>query len=94
MYFNQSECGNRIKQLRNEQGLTQEQFSKHLNISDSHFRKIEAGTNGCSIDLLVEIAEYFDVSLDYLILGKKIEEEVIRKRIATAVNILNSCLEG
>lgn len=92
MYFDTKASGARIKQLRNEHGLTQEQFSQHLNISDSHLRKIESGISGGSIDLLVEIAEYFNVSLDYLVLGKKISEEVIRKRIATAINILNSCV--
>ena len=93
MYFDPKACGARIKQLRNEHGLTQEQFSKHLVITDVHLRRIESGASGGSIDLLVEIAGYFDVSLDYLILGKKISEEIIRKRIASAISILGSCLD-
>ena len=93
MYFDPKESGKRIKQLRQEHELTQEQFSKHLGITDSHLRKIESGVSGGSIDLLVEIAGYFNVSLDYLVLGKKISEEIFRKRVASAISILSSCLE-
>lgn len=92
MYFDPKSRGARIKKLRTAHGLTQEQLSQHLNISDSHLRKMESGVSGGSIDLLVEIAEYFDVSLDYLVLGKTLSEEIMRKRITTAINILNACV--
>lgn len=92
MYFDPKFSGARIKKLRIAHGLTQEQFSQHLNISDSHLRKVESGVSGGSIDLLVEIAEYFDVSLDYLILGKTLSEEIVRKRINTAISILSTCV--
>ena len=92
MYFDPKSSGARIKKLRTAHGLTQEQLSQHLNISDSHLRKMESGVSGGSIDLLVEIAEYFDVSLDYLVLGKTLSEEIMRKRITTAINILNACV--
>lgn len=92
MYFDPKSSGARIKKLRTAHGLTQEQFSQHLNISDSHLRKVESGVSGGSIDLLVEIAEFFDVSLDYLVLGKTLSEEIVRKRINAAINILNACV--
>lgn len=92
MYFDPKSSGARIKKFRTIHGLTQEQFSQHLNISDSHLRKMESGVSGGSIDLLVEIAEYFDVSLDYLLLGKTLSEEIMRKRITAAINILNACV--
>lgn len=92
MYFDPKSSGTRIKKLRTAHGLTQEQLSQHLNISDSHLRKMESGVSGGSIDLLVEIAEYFDVSLDYLVLGKTLSEEIMRKRITAAINILNACV--
>lgn len=93
MYYDLAACGKRIRELRISHDLKQEAFSLHLNISDSHLRKIEAGIHGGSIDVLVEIAKYFDVTMDYLILGRRIEEEVVRKRIASAISILNSCLD-
>ena len=40
-----------------------------MNISDRHMRSLEKGTY-TPLDLFVEIAVHFDVTLDYLILGK------------------------
>ncbi|MDD3279919.1 MAG: helix-turn-helix transcriptional regulator [Lachnospiraceae bacterium] len=45
MYFDPKSSGARIKKLRTAHGLTQEQFSQNLNISDSHLRKVESGVN-------------------------------------------------
>lgn len=60
----------RIAKLRMEMGMTQQQMADKLNISLAHCRSLETGRRGCSIDLLVEIAFVFDISLDYLILGR------------------------
>ena len=43
---------------------------EEIGVSDTHYRKIEAGTRTGSLELIVEMAEYFDVSLDYLLLGE------------------------
>ena len=40
-----------------------------LNISDRHMRSLEKGEYTPSLDLFVEIAVYFDVTLDFLIRG-------------------------
>jgi len=71
MIFDTNVCGIRIKALRTKNGITQEILAEQLHISDEHLRKIEAGSRGASIDLFIEIAEYFGVSLDYLLLGRE-----------------------
>ena len=40
------ECGKRIRQLRKEHGITQEQLAAKLNIGERHMRKIEMGGKG------------------------------------------------
>lgn len=70
MYFNIKDCGQRIRELRKAQGLTQEQLSTQLGIGERHLRKLEQGDTCGSIDLLIDIADYFEVTLDYLLLGK------------------------
>ena len=70
MRFDPVECGKRIAKFRLEQGETQQQMSDKLNISLDHYRGIEAGRRVVSLDLLIEMAFIFDVSLDYLILGR------------------------
>ena len=68
--FDTKACGSRIRELRRRCALTQEEFANQLNTSKSHVNKMENGQRGASIDLYIEIAQYFDVSLDYLLLGR------------------------
>lgn len=53
-------------------GSTQEEISEVLNVDRSFYSRIEAGKKGASIDLLIQLSALFNVSLDYLILGKYI----------------------
>lgn len=70
MQYNITECGSRIKELRKASGLTQAQLSFQLNIRSESISAIENGRRAASIDLLIDIAQVFDVTLDYLILGR------------------------
>ncbi len=70
MKYNPTEIGARIRTLRLTLGCSQESFSEHLHISREHLARIEAGSRNPSIDLIIEIADAADVTLDYLILGK------------------------
>ena len=83
MYYNQLETGKRIQKLRRECYLTQEELAIKLNISDRHPRNLERGEYAPSIDLFVEIAAFFDVTLDYLIIGKVLSdhEEHLRNKL-------------
>ena len=72
MYYDQKESGMRIAALRKQKGLTQEQFADKMNITTSNVGKLERGLQGMSIDLLIEIAVFFSVSTDYILLGQEI----------------------
>ncbi len=74
MYYDQKESGKRIAKLRKDKGLTQEQLAESLNISTDYVGKMENGRYGGSVDLLVEISEFFEVTLDYLVLGKEMSD--------------------
>ena len=82
--FNMKDFGSRLRMLRNACGLTQEELCDELGISDTHYRKIEAGSRTGSLELIVEMAEYFHVSLDYLLLGAT-ESNSKAKRVILAV---------
>ena len=75
MYFDLVETGKRIKEIRYAKGLTQIAFAEKINVSRSYINKIENGIKSPSVDLLIEIAVFGGVSLDYLILGRKPAEE-------------------
>lgn len=70
MYHQFEEIGKRIRRLRRSAGFTQERLADELNISLDHLGKIETGKHRCSLDILIDIADLFDVSLDQLILGR------------------------
>lgn len=70
MSYDMKKSGERIRQLRIESGLTQEQVAETLNISRTFYSRVETGEKGCSIDLFLQVSNLFHVSLDYLVLGK------------------------
>ena len=59
------QIGNKIKELRIELGITQEELSKALNISSQAVSKWENGGLP-DLELIPEIAKYFNVTTDYL----------------------------
>ena len=80
MYYDQFNTGKRIQKLRRERYLTQEELAVRLNVSD---RSLESGEYIPSIDLFIEIAAFFDVTLDHLIMGKSLsdQEESLRNKL-------------
>lgn len=88
MYFDLVETGKRIKEIRDAKGLTQIAFAEKINVSRSYMNKIENGSKSPSIDLLIEIAVFGDVTLDYLILGR-IQDETQNKKETELTEKLN-----
>lgn len=58
---------NRIKELRTEFGITQADLAKLLKISDRAVGYYEKGEREPDNETLIKIAEYFKVSVDYLL---------------------------
>jgi len=65
----------RIKELRKSKNLTQKQFAEILDVQISSVKKFENGTRRPVLDKLIVIADYFHVSLDYLV-GRTENSEV------------------
>lgn len=88
MYYDLKESGARIQALRKEKGLTQEQLAAKLNINTDSLGKIERGIKGLSIDLLIEIAVFFSVSLDYIVLGREMQIDLTKQTLGSIINQL------
>jgi len=58
---------NNIKHLRTLKSLTQEQFAKDLKVSRSRISSYEENRAIPPIDFLIELSEYFNISMDILI---------------------------
>ncbi|MBP3038534.1 helix-turn-helix transcriptional regulator [Bacillaceae bacterium Marseille-Q3522] len=57
----------RLRMLRDEHNLKQEEMAKKLNITTSAYGYYEQGRNEPSIETLQKIAMIFRVSIDYLV---------------------------
>lgn len=57
----------RLKELRLERKLTQSDLSKILDVDRTTVMKWESGERETNFTMLVEIADFFDVSLDFLL---------------------------
>jgi transcriptional regulator with XRE-family HTH domain len=56
----------RVKTLRKENNLSQNDIAKALNISRSAYGNCERGVHDFSLEVLWRIADYYNTSLDYL----------------------------
>lgn len=63
--------GDRLKELREDRTLKQSELADILKLSRNTISSYETNTNEPSIDVLVSIANFFDVSLDYLLCRTK-----------------------
>ncbi len=57
----------RIRQLRKERHITQIKMAMDLNMSQNTISRYESGGREPGIAELIAIADYFNVSVDYLI---------------------------
>lgn len=59
--------GDKIKSLRKSKKINQQQLADSVNLSRSAIGMIEANKNGASSEKLKEIADFFGVTVDYLL---------------------------
>lgn len=57
----------RIRDLREDADLTQAEISRHLNISQRAYSHYESGTRDIPTNILIAIADFYEVSIDYLL---------------------------
>lgn len=56
----------RLKELREEKGLTQKEIATAINTSQTNIARWEKGNNEPSYIYLVKLSDYFNCSLDYI----------------------------
>ena len=80
--------GAKVKQRRLALSLTQEKVSEKLDLSESFYSRIERGERVLSVETLIKIANYFDLSLDYLLLDST--HSSINKKLQTELESISS----
>lgn len=77
--MNQQKIGSFLKELRKEKGLTQEQLSEVVNVSNRTVSRWETGNNLPDLSVLIELAEFYDVDIRELIDGERKSENMDRE---------------
>ena len=59
--------GKHLKQLRLSRDITQKQLAENIGASERGIQNYELNQRKPTFDMLIALADYFDVSLDYLV---------------------------
>ena len=78
--------GKRIAELRSKAGISQAKLSELIGLHVKTISKAERGVNGLSVDNLLALAEYFNVSLEFLV---GVESEI--EDIDYVVSLYRNC---
>lgn len=72
--LNLATVGDKIRQIREKRGLTQDQLCQKANISKGFLSDVENGKRNISSQKLLEVANVLGASIDYLLKDELIEE--------------------
>lgn len=59
-----------IRNLRKDNDKTQEELAAYLNMTQTNYSKYELGKINISIEVFIKLADYYGVTIDYLV-GRK-----------------------
>lgn len=85
--MDQKKIGAFLKTLRKEKNITQEALGETLHVSGRTVSRWETGSNMPDISLLVELAEFYQVSISEIIDGERKREEMTQETKDTAVKM-------
>ena len=82
--YDPMQVGQRIQKLRLDKQIKTIDMAVQVDISKNHYSRIEYGQTICSAKVLHKIAQYLEVSADYLLYGK--EEKIYMKQIEAMID--------
>ena len=85
--MDQQKIGRFLKDLRKEKGLTQEQLAEQFRISRRTVSRWETGSNLPDLDILIEMADYYDVDLRELLDGERKSEKMNKELEETVLKV-------
>lgn len=91
--MDQKKIGALLKELRNEKGLTQEQFAEMVKVSNRTVSRWENGNNMPDLDILIQISDYYEIDLRELLDGERKGEKMnkeLEETVLKAVDYTNS----
>ena len=85
--MDQKKIGGFLKELRKEKGITQEQFAEILGVSGRTVSRWETGYNMPDLDVLIQIADYYDVEIREMLDGERRSERMNKEMEETVLKV-------
>lgn len=77
--MDQQKVGRFLKELRNERSVTQAELAEMLGVSNRSVSRWENGMTMPDFDLLIELAEYYDIEVGEILDGERKDDGMDRK---------------
>lgn len=71
---------NRIRDLREDRDLSQQDVAKYLQVHQTTYSDYELGNLNIPVPILIKLARYYQTSIDYLLDLTNVEEPYPRKK--------------
>lgn len=85
--MDQIKIGAFLKELRKEKGFTQEELAERFNVNRRSVSRWETGNNLPDLDILIQLADYYEVELRELLEGERKNAEQAEKPADTALKL-------
>ena len=79
--------GQFLKYLRKEKGITQEQFAEIIGVSGRTVSRWETGSNMPDLDILIQIADYYEVEIREILDGERKGEKMNKEMEETVLKV-------
>lgn len=81
------EIGHRLRQRRQELGLTREKMSELADIGTGYYGQLEVGTSQMSVDTLIKLSKSMHLPMEYILFGSGYESG----DASAVIDLLNHC---
>lgn len=85
--MDQIKIGSFIKELRKEQNLTQEELAEKFGVARRTVSRWETGSNMPDLDILIEMADFYDVDLREILDGERKSEKMNEELKETVLKV-------
>lgn len=85
--MDQERIGGLLKSLRKEKNITQEELAERLGVSNRSVSRWENGVTMPDFDILLELADYYDVEIREILEGKREENPMDKKEKDTLIQV-------
>lgn len=85
--MDQQKIGSFLKELRKAKDITQEQLAEKLNVSRRTVSRWETGSNLPDLDLMMEMADFYQVDLRELLNGERKSEPMNKELKETVLQV-------